>query len=51
MTFLDSQVLFSRNFAPGGRPSYEAYKLDKNKNAECQTKEYKYLSKSKVHKM
>ena len=38
---LDSQVPISWTFAPGGRLSYEAYKVKKNQNAECQTKEYK----------
>ena len=36
---------FSWNFAPGGRLSHEAYKVKKNINAECQTKEYKCMFK------
>ena len=40
----------SWTFAPGGRLSYEAYKvthenINKNMDAECQTKEYKLMSK------
>ena len=35
----------SWTFAPGGRLSYEAYKVKKNINAECQTKEYKLMFK------
>ena len=34
---------FSWTFAPGGRLSYEAYKVTQNINAECQTEEYKVI--------
>ena len=39
---LDSQVPDFLDFCPPrGRLSYEAYKVKKNINGECQTKEYK----------
>ena len=41
VTFLDSQVPWT--FAPGGRLSYEAYKVKKNINAECHSEEYKLM--------
>ena len=46
---LDSQVPISWTFAPGGRLSYEAYKVTKNINAECQTKEYKGMFNKRGH--